>query len=372
MKKSFSLFLFAGLFGAFITQNSVANSNIQSGMTAKDDDQICPWNRYNKPNLKSNCSKDQKVDSDCTQTGSGAGKRGICKEFHNGALRCVARECPGDMVMPLVFENAIDASNGRNARILGYCYTKSQAEEKCEGQCAGGGDCKPKYVDHKEVNKNMLKPGYGITMTGGWAFSGCYCEECDVPQGTVCDTGKCKFVGDITIKCKVGGSTNISADVDIATADTREMIIEKVKKKYETEINKAIANCGSGQDDVVVSVGDESIKTSKKSNGVVAGVGKNANADSDKIRAAQTRLKEFFSKVDSDKSVWKNADGSFNGVRLASDLTAGVVLGTVGGVVSGVLIKKNQVEKGFDALNCTVGGQKIADWGDEFTVGMRR
>ena len=90
------------------------------------------------------------------------------------------------------------------------------------------------------------------------------------------------------------------------------------------------------------------------------------------IEESESKLREFFKKVDSDRSVWKNADGSFNATRLASDLTAGVVLGTVGGVVSGVLIKKSQVEKGFDALNCTVNGQKVADWGDEFSVGLRR
>ena len=42
------------------------------------------------------------------------------------------------------------------------------------------------------------------------------------------------------------------------------------------------------------------------------------------------------------------------------------------GVVSGVVIKKKQVEKGFDALHCAVGGQTIADWGDEFIVGMSK
>ena len=68
----------------------------------------------------------------------------------------------------------------------------------------------------------------------------------------------------------------------------------------------------------------------------------------------------------------KDADGNFNTARLASDLTAGVVLGTVGGVVSGVVIKKKQVEKGFEALHCTVGGQKIADWGDTFEVGLQK
>ena len=97
--------------------------------------------------------------------------------------------------------------------------------------------------------------------------------------------------------------------------------------------------------------------------------------DAAKLKAAneaREKLNTFFKKIDSDRSVWKNADGSFNATRLASDLTAGVVLGTVGGVVSGVLIKKSQVEKGFDALNCSINGQKVADWGDEFSVGLRR
>lgn len=90
------------------------------------------------------------------------------------------------------------------------------------------------------------------------------------------------------------------------------------------------------------------------------------------ILAAENTLTSFFRNAESDASVWKDKDGNFNTARLASDLTAGVILGTVGGVVSGVVIKKKQVEKGFDALHCTVGGQTVADWGDIFNVGLRR
>ena len=90
------------------------------------------------------------------------------------------------------------------------------------------------------------------------------------------------------------------------------------------------------------------------------------------FKEAAASLQAFFQSAKSSANVWKNEDGKFNTARLASDLTAGVVLGTVGGVVSGVVIKKKQVEKGFDALQCTVGGQKIADWGDEFEVSLRR
>ena len=70
-------------------------------------------------------------------------------------------------------------------------------------------------------------------------------------------------------------------------------------------------------------------------------------------------------------SLWKTAEGNFNTARLASDSIAGVVLGTAGGLITSHLVKKGQVKNGFEDIQCTVGGQKVADWGDEFTVGIR-
>ena len=69
--------------------------------------------------------------------------------------------------------------------------------------------------------------------------------------------------------------------------------------------------------------------------------------------------------------VWKDAEGNFNTARLISDSVAGVVLGTVGGVVTSSIVKKNQVKKGFESLKCTIGGQDIATYGDEFTIGLK-
>lgn len=69
-------------------------------------------------------------------------------------------------------------------------------------------------------------------------------------------------------------------------------------------------------------------------------------------------------------SAWRDAEGKFNTARLASDSIAGVVLGTVGGIVTSKLVKKNQLKKGFEDLSCNVGGQKVADYGDTFRVGM--
>jgi hypothetical protein len=88
------------------------------------------------------------------------------------------------------------------------------------------------------------------------------------------------------------------------------------------------------------------------------------------LQSAKDSIDSFFASTESHRSGLKTADGKFNTVRLASDLTAGVVLGTVGGVVSGVVIKKKQVEKGFEALHCAVGGHTVADWGDTFEVGL--
>lgn len=90
------------------------------------------------------------------------------------------------------------------------------------------------------------------------------------------------------------------------------------------------------------------------------------------IAGAKSTLNKFFANAKENASVWKTESGNFNGARLASDLTAGVVLGTVGGVVSANIIKKNQIEKGFDVLHCTIGGQTVADWGDTFNTGLRR
>ena len=70
-------------------------------------------------------------------------------------------------------------------------------------------------------------------------------------------------------------------------------------------------------------------------------------------------------------SKWKNSEGQFNTARLASDAIAGVVLGTAGGLITSSVVKKNQVKRGFEDISCTVGGQVVADWDDQFSVGIR-
>ena len=84
----------------------------------------------------------------------------------------------------------------------------------------------------------------------------------------------------------------------------------------------------------------------------------------------------IISKIDAfvlglDRTVWRDEDGNFNTARLASDSIAAVVLGTAGGIITSKLVKKNQIKKGFEDLNCSIGGQRVASYGDEFTVGLQ-
>jgi len=68
-------------------------------------------------------------------------------------------------------------------------------------------------------------------------------------------------------------------------------------------------------------------------------------------------------------SVWRDAEGKFNTARLASDSIAGVVLGTVGGIVTANVVKKSQIKQGFEDVKCSIGGQSVANFGDDFVVG---
>lgn len=86
------------------------------------------------------------------------------------------------------------------------------------------------------------------------------------------------------------------------------------------------------------------------------------------VRGAMDVLNNFASNAK--VSVWVNKDGGFNYARLAADGAAGAVLGTVGGVITHAVIKKNQVDDGMDGYHCTVASESVADYGDEFMLGI--
>ena len=87
------------------------------------------------------------------------------------------------------------------------------------------------------------------------------------------------------------------------------------------------------------------------------------------------RIKDIVAQIEKsgkdNATVWRNADGGFNTSRLISDSIAGVALGTAGGLITSHVIKKNQIENGFEEMMCTIGGQMVAGWDDEFRVGIQ-
>ncbi|MBQ0012992.1 MAG: hypothetical protein KBS86_00245 [Proteobacteria bacterium] len=96
-----------------------------------------------------------------------------------------------------------------------------------------------------------------------------------------------------------------------------------------------------------------------------------ADQSTQKINDLAGRIDTKIEKLGLDLKKWRNVDGSFNTARLASDSIAGVVLGTVGGVVTSSIIKKNQVADGFEDIKCAIGGQSVASYGDQFSVGLQ-
>ena len=91
---------------------------------------------------------------------------------------------------------------------------------------------------------------------------------------------------------------------------------------------------------------------------------------SKKIKEAGKKLDDIVAGF-GEANEWTNAEGKFNTARLASDSIAGVVLGSAGGLITSNVMKKKQVEQGFEDLKCFVGGQAVAGWGDEFNVGIQ-
>lgn len=388
MKKLISVMFVMVACMVTLQQNSWGADNTirkESQLVKQSDGDLCAFVEYeDAKQLESNeCSITPANDCDgkTSQAKSSGGKKFKCLRFKkDNKLHCAATECDSDKVMPIAFESKNDAKDHINGRIYGYCYTMDQAKSKCTCEdtlCSfenpEGSKCEPDIETSVQKVNKMLKQGV-TQLTGGKAFVGC---KCVIPSND-CGPEKCKFKGEIVYKCK--GTSNVETfkgfEVDIsktATVKEAEQLVVKEAGKKADEL--CTGKGGATKDDITsVKIGKRTIDVSSVTINQFNTI--QFKETDPKLKAnlneASENLTKFFSKIDADRSVWKNADGSFNGVRLASDLTAGVVLGTVGGVVSGVLIKKSQVEKGFDALHCTVGGQKIADWGDEFRVGLRR
>lgn len=257
------------------------------------------------------------------------------------------------------------------------CVDKSKTWNGKNCVALGNKTCEELYPDNKEAVaccklekegtaswNNELKQCECVGENKEWDKKELKCKDVDSKPETV--SGKdCVYTLNMDINCKNGQMFKKGYQVKLTEDEAQKFGgCEQAKEKItsiETLLETTKKEITQYGDLIKLVCGDGSI--------AIVPVTPDNNKE---IEAAKSTLRAFFKSAETNTSVWKDAEGNFNTARLASDLTAGVVLGTVGGVVSGVVIKKKQVEKGFEALHCTVGGQTVADWGDTFNVGLQR
>ena len=139
--------------------------------------------------------------------------------------------------------------------------------------------------------------------------------------------------------------------------------------KISTQIMAIIQYCeGNPNENTFIAMYNQLLALINQEN-AAAQLTQQQNASRRRIEGAISDIESIVSTLD--RSKWKNAEGGFNTSRLLSDSIAGVVLGTAGGLITSHVVKKNQVEGGFEEIQCTVGGQVVSGWGDEFQVGIQ-
>ena len=269
---------------------------------------------------------------------------------------CAATECKDGYLLWLSKDKTGEY------RSMGVCHTEKFAADSCENGCKNCNPdekCVPNLVPTPETNKP------------DGAYADCICENTasqpkPIPVPVVEEPAKeCTYYFSGTIECN--GKIVKIKEKRAVTVPCIEGVVETLTEEmFKNDTGKL----QQIKDELCNGETAEGVATSgETTSGETIAVNQQQEY---KIRDAEKILDAFTERAESERSVWKTSEGKFNTTRLASDITAGVVLGTVGGVVTGVIIKKNQVKKGFEALHCTVGGQKVAEWGDEFSVGLQR
>ncbi|MDR2685929.1 MAG: hypothetical protein LBB23_04120 [Rickettsiales bacterium] len=103
--------------------------------------------------------------------------------------------------------------------------------------------------------------------------------------------------------------------------------------------------------------------------------GKEVEAEDKQTTEAETKVSDKLADLSAfqlDKASWlKKTDGETNWKRLGWDAGAAVALGAVGGFLTNHLVKAKQVDKGFEAVQCSVAGFAVAGFGDQVSVGKR-
>lgn len=280
-------------------------------------------------------------------------------------------------------------ANGAGCECTSTDYSFNAATMQCEKTQAARDRDNQRERDRQNQNKKTACENSGGTWTG----SSCTCDAAKnlKAEGGVCvctdsvnykpapDGKSCVLTDRATLQreCEAGASTGAYWDAVQGCLCTNPQHIWRAGK---CSLNPLIENCNLipganwiGGKCVCVAAGKELNKEGTacvdSAETVAANLSASLQRSRNEISGASSKInaiKESFK-----KTVWKDEDGKFNTTRLASDSIAAVVLGTAGGLITSNVIKKNQVKNGFEDINCTVGGQKVAGWGDEFRVGIQ-
>ena len=292
-------------------------------------------------------------------------KLGFCGQLEKlGATRERLKCCRAGSDTKWVDVNGVEVKNslgkaGEKCVCKDSTKTWNSAKGICEGQNVIGGNC-DKYLGDVDAYKCCSGQSNGVSY---WdeVNKKCHClktgEEWDYNQhmclkkNSTGDEKECRYRFHGEFKCANGTRIRRDYEFILSKEDLKNMTCEKFQERYR--------NDARGIESLFQKLCLDSQNTEQ------------IPLDAATKRAI-SNINSFFDMSESNRNVWRDEEGQFNTARLASDATAGVVLGTVGGIVSAKIIKKKQLEKGFDVLHCTVGGQKMADYGDTFQVSYQR
>lgn len=280
--------------------------------------------------------------------------RGVEKTVYTGVKvysgdACLMIDCPGSN---FVYDGKTKSCEKVSAPVkpvkptVGKCHPSVCTSEVCKACCAKPGT---ETIWTPSVNKCVcVNGGNFVKENNDWV---CKTVTVIVPEKYKCDSVLMAKVSAWKDRCSQFSDvlTEITAlEKYCAGKPDKDIFLrlyDELKDNVDNTCVKPVADDNDGNATVVIGIA----KT--------------------RIQNAVSSLQLFVGGLDVSK--WKDREGDFNTARLASDMTAGVVLGTAGALITSHLVKKHQVEDGFEDLQCTIGGQTVANWGDEFSVGIQ-
>lgn len=293
--------------------------------------------------------------------------------------KCLPIECPKTVTSGGKIYNAFMVRDSKGGAILYHCHNDSECKKQNkvlntwteDGVAYTDKICvdvtKPEdSTENDDQNKQNTGP---VTEPGVEQVPGQDAENkkiCEDSFGVwtggscVCDPNKnLKYASDLSCACINEDYVRnmVNKTCELSDLAKQKLLCNSISGAYWNNVTKQCA-CTDPDSDI-----DEVTKTCKEN------ISKKQAWASKKITDSVDALKSYTGSLDVSK--WKDKEGNFNTARLVSDATAGVVLGTAGALITSSLVKKSQIEQGFEDIQCVIGGQTVAGWGDEFVVGVQ-